>query len=219
MKVKQSEKYTVYFQPYAGGTTKSLAAKAVSVQDDGSVIFRGISDRHRLFDSIRFNPDGRSEKISISDELKDGKHISDIKINGIFKWKNHYEIQIFASGWGMSSKNGTIRFQIPGKPSFSSCVGKNGDDYSIHFENAEDIDLSVWHDFKNSVSNINLSEHSAISVEELCYDNTDWFHDAYPLSSYPIGVRIGFNENPKFTTAERHKDSFSEYDEYVFSRS
>lgn len=214
---KLSERYTVHYQPIAGGTTNTLCAEVINVESDGSAVFRGISDSKRLQGSIRYNPTGKSKRISVSERLKDNKHISPIKINGIVRWKYYFEIHAYTVGWRTSTKLGKLKLNIPGIEGMRNSQ-KKGMESSVHFEDHEDLQLSCSFDRSNNITTITVDRHPLIeSVEEIPYDELDWFHDAYPFSGSSVGVRIGFKTDMEYDSL-KFKSEFDHFNDWVFSR-
>lgn len=214
---KSSEKYTVHHQPIAGGTTKTLCAKALNVEEDGTTVFRGLSDSRRLHCTIRYDPNGESERITVSDKLNNGQHVSPIKINGIIRWKHYSEIHAYVVGWQTSSKLGKLKLNIPGIESIVNAK-KKGMGSSIQFEEHEDLRLTCSFDQYENTTTVSVGSHPLIeSVEEIPFDDLNWFHEAYPFSGSSLGVRIGLRTDIKYDSL----DFYSEYDhfeEWLFSR-
>ena len=215
---KVSERYTVHYQPIAGGTTNTLCAEVIEVEDDGTAVFRGISDSKRLHGSIRYNPHGESEQITVSEKLKDDKHIRPIKINGIIRWKDYFEIHAYTVGWKSSTKLGNLKLNVPGIEGIRNGQ-KKGMCASISFENHEDLRLTCSHDRRNDISTVTVDDsHPLIeSVEEIPYDELNWFHKAYPFSGSSVGVRIGFKTDLNYESAE-FRSEFKSFTNCAFTR-
>lgn len=212
-----SERYTVHYQPIDGGTTNTLCAKVVNVEDDGTTVFRGVSDAKRLHGSIRYDPNGESEQITISDRLKKDKHISPIKVNGIIRWRNRFEIHAYTVGWRTSTKLGTLKLNIPGIEGMRNGQ-KKGMESEIRFEDDEPLRLACSFDRKNNISSITVDDHPFIeSVEKIPYDELNWFHDAYPFSGSSVGVRVGFKEDLEYKSLDFDSD-FSHFTSWTFCR-
>lgn len=214
---KVSERYTVHYQPIAGGTTNTLCAEVIDVESDGSAVFRGISDSKRLHGSIRYNPNGKSKRISVSERLKGDKHISPIKINGIIRWKDYFEVHAYTVGWRTSTRLGKLKLNIPGIEGMRNGQ-KEGMESSIHFVNHEDLRLSCSFDHRNNIASMTVDDHPLIeSVEEIPYDDLDWFHDAYPFSGSSVGVRIGFKTDMKYDSLDFNSE-FDHFNKWTFCR-
>lgn len=214
---KLSERYTVHYQPIAGGTTNTLCAEVINVESDGSAVFRGISDSKRLHGSIRYNPNGKSKRISVSERLKDDKNISPIKINGIVRWKYYFEIHAYTVGWRTSTKLGNLKLNIPGIEGMRNGQ-KKGMESSIHFQDNEDLRLACSFDRRNNISSITVDDHPLIeSVEEIPYDELNWFHEAYPFSGSSVGVRIGFKTDMQYDSLNFNSE-FDHFTKWTFCR-
>jgi hypothetical protein len=195
---EESERYTVHYQPIVVGTNNTLCAKGLKSKEDGTAVLRAVSDSRRLHSPIRYNPNGESEQISVSDRLKGNKHISPVKINGIIRWKSYFEIHAYTVGWRTSSKLGNLKLNIPGIDGMRNGQ-KKGMESSIHFEDNEDLRLVCSFDRRNNISSITVDDHPLIeSVEEIPYDELNWFHEAYPFSGSSVGVRIGFKTDMQY---------------------
>lgn len=215
---KLSERYTVHYQPIAGGTSNTLCAEVIEVESDGTAIFRGISDSRRLHCSIRYNPNGKSQRINVSERLKGNNHVSPIKINGIIKWEDKFEVHAYTVGWQTSTRLGTLKLNIPGIEGIRDSH-KEGMKSSVHFEEQEDdLRLSCSFDRRNGTVKITADSHPLIeSVKEIVYDDFNWFHDAYPFSGSSVGMRIGFKTNMKYDSTDFCSES-EDFDNWGFSR-
>jgi hypothetical protein len=212
-----SERYTIHYQPIAGGTTNTMCVKAIKKEPDGTTIFRCISSSKRLQSSIRYEPNGTSKQITVSEKLKDNKHISPIKVNGIIRWQDYFEIHAYTVGWQTSTKLGKLALNIPGIEGVRNAQ-KKGMLATIEFEDSEDSCITCSYNRKNNIVNISVQEHPLLSsVSEIRYDDLDWFHNAYPFSDTSLGVRIGFKTDISYKLTRFIKE-FEPFDYWSVSR-
>lgn len=213
-----SERYTIHYSPIAGGTTKTLSAEVISTDTDGTVIFRGLSDAGKLQTSIKYNPSGESQKLSISDKLTDGKHTSKIKIDGLIKWESPFEIHAHISGWRTSTKMGRLEVNIPG---VGHMVNTQLDGMLAEVEFQEHISglrMAFSYDHNSNRAKSSVRDHNLIdSVEEITFDQMSWYHDAYPFSGSSLGISVGFSKKLTYES-KCVSDEYEHYSEHTITR-
>jgi hypothetical protein len=224
MDIQESERCSVHYQPFAGGTTNTMGAEVIRQDSDGTTVFKTVSDSKRLHGCIRYEPEDRSKKLSMSDKLKGGKHISPVKINGIIHWKSYFEIHIFTAGWQTSTDLGKVRLNIPGIEGMVSSTKPDGTTGIINLRDNRNVKFSAWYKQKEKTPHISVQNHPQLEfVEPIDFDKFSWFHKAYPFSGTSLGIRLGFPadlvyESLNFNGVGQEFDRFITFKEYQESR-
>lgn len=195
-----------------------MGAEVVRQDSDGASVFKTVSDAKRLHGCIRYEPEGKSKKLSMSDKLKDGKHVLPVKINGIIRWKSYFEIHIFTAGWQTSTNLGKVRLNIPGIEGMVDTTKPDGTTGIIKFKNCQNLRFSAWYNRKERTPNISVENHPRLEVSEpIEFHDLPWFHEAYPFSGTSLGVRLGFSVDLAYESLN-FKSVAQEFDRFNISR-
>lgn len=199
-------RYTIHYEPLAGGTTKTHCMKLIAIDCDAK-IFEPLCSKSIHTSRLRYDPNGRSEILNSKKNSND--YIAPIKVNGFIEWHSPYEIHIRSGGWYGSSALGHVTPSIPGIQGVNS-VGSSPIEIKIEFKNHEPI--LTKHTNKNNKTSIYVKKHPHITtVDEIVFDELEWFHNAYPFqTSQCVGVRI------QMDTDKLVYDSFNSVDEFDF---